>query len=196
MIKKGKSPKKIDPLRAFSAASLLEYGGLNPILPFLEERSDAARRVVTNAPLFPADGPSTPDPTVFVATWCATSRLNERVAVLSITACRVVIQTPPVPLPPPPCPYLATPPASRPSLTIPPPSPYHRPTRAAAPSDFTAKSEGAAALVLRMYGDGTAQNPPYPRCWWAALGGGQDSHPFAAVAKIFPADCNGFKRIH
>ena len=32
--------------RAFRRGSLLEYGGLKPILPFLEGRSDAARRVV------------------------------------------------------------------------------------------------------------------------------------------------------
>ena len=42
-------------------------------------------------------------------------------------------------------------------LTIPPPSPYHRRTIVAAPSDFAVKSEGAAALVLRMYGAYTAQ---------------------------------------
>ena len=35
---------------------------------------------------FPADGPSMPDPTVFVATWRAASRLKERIAALSITA--------------------------------------------------------------------------------------------------------------
>ena len=46
MIKKGKSPKKIDPLRPFRRGSLLEYGGLKPILPFLGEGSDAACRVV------------------------------------------------------------------------------------------------------------------------------------------------------
>ena len=33
-------------------------------------------------------------------------------------------------------------------------APYMRNTRAAAPSDFTAKSEGAAAMVRRWYGDG------------------------------------------
>ena len=44
--KKGKSPKKIAPLRAFRRGSPLEYGDLNPILPFLEGRSDAACRVV------------------------------------------------------------------------------------------------------------------------------------------------------
>ena len=34
------------------------------------------------------------------------------------------------------------------------PSPYMRNTRAAAPSDFGMKSEGAAAQVGRWYGDG------------------------------------------
>ena len=37
------------------------------------------------------------------------------------------------------------------------PSPYHRPTWAAAPSDFMLKSEGAAAQVERWYGEGRAQ---------------------------------------
>ena len=40
------SPKKIDPYGPFAAFSLLEYGGLKPILPFLGGRSDAACRVV------------------------------------------------------------------------------------------------------------------------------------------------------
>ena len=61
---------------------------------------------MTNAPLFPADGPSMPDPTVFVATWRATSRLNERVAVLSITERRVVIQMTPAPPSSAPSPHL------------------------------------------------------------------------------------------
>ena len=39
------TPIKIAPVRAFAAVSLLEYGGLNPILPFLGGRSDAACRV-------------------------------------------------------------------------------------------------------------------------------------------------------
>ena len=39
-------PKKIDPYGPFAAVSLLEYGGLKPILPCLGGRSDAARRVV------------------------------------------------------------------------------------------------------------------------------------------------------
>ena len=39
-------PLKIDPLQAFRRGSLLEYGDFNPILPFLEGRSDAARRIV------------------------------------------------------------------------------------------------------------------------------------------------------
>ena len=84
----------------------------------------------------------------------------------SDVVCRVAVLErnakipPPVPLPPP-CPYLATPPASRPSpcqpLTIPPPSPYHRRTIAAAPWYSAENSVGAAALVLRMYGAYTAQ---------------------------------------
>ena len=37
---------------------------------------------------------------------------------------------------------------------IPPAAPYHPPTCAAAPSDFSMKSEGAAALVGRWYGAG------------------------------------------
>ena len=43
-------PKKDCPLRGFAAVSLLEYGGLKPILPFLGGRSDAARRVVIQMP--------------------------------------------------------------------------------------------------------------------------------------------------
>ena len=39
------TPIKIAPVRAFAAVSLLEYGGLNPILPFLGGRSDVACRV-------------------------------------------------------------------------------------------------------------------------------------------------------
>ena len=39
-------PKKIDPYGPFAAFSLLEYGGLKHILPFLGGRSDAACRVV------------------------------------------------------------------------------------------------------------------------------------------------------
>ena len=38
-------PKKIDPYWPFAAFSLLECGGLDPILPCLGGRSDAARRV-------------------------------------------------------------------------------------------------------------------------------------------------------
>ena len=41
-----KSPKKIDPYGSFAAVSLLEYGDLNPILPFHGVRSDAACRIV------------------------------------------------------------------------------------------------------------------------------------------------------
>ncbi len=103
------------------------------------------------------------------------------------------LQTPPPP--PPPC---HTPPPSLPRPPPPaivPPSPYHRPTSSSAPSDFMPKSEGAAAQVGGWYGDGTAQNPPFPRCWGAALGGGLESQPFAAVAKIFPADCSGFIKV-
>ena len=44
------------------------------------------------------------------------------------------------------------PPVLLPSCAVPPP--YMRNTRAAAPSDFTAKSEGAAAKVRRWWGDG------------------------------------------
>ena len=46
---KGKAPithKRLNPYGSFAAVSLLEYGGLKPILPFLEGRSDAACRVV------------------------------------------------------------------------------------------------------------------------------------------------------
>ena len=40
-------PKKsLTPYGPFAAFSLLEYGGLKPILPFLGGRSDAACRVV------------------------------------------------------------------------------------------------------------------------------------------------------
>ena len=39
--------KGLPPYGTFAVGSLLECGGLNPILPFLEERSDAARRVAT-----------------------------------------------------------------------------------------------------------------------------------------------------
>ena len=39
--------------RAFAAVSLLEYGGLKPILPFLEGRSDAACRVVFRSSRLP-----------------------------------------------------------------------------------------------------------------------------------------------
>ena len=47
--RKGKVPitnKGWNPYRPFATIPLLEYGGLNPILPFLEGRSDAACRVV------------------------------------------------------------------------------------------------------------------------------------------------------
>ena len=47
--RKGKAPitnKGWNPYRPFATVPLLEYGGLKPILPFLEGRSDAARRVV------------------------------------------------------------------------------------------------------------------------------------------------------
>ena len=39
-------PKRLNIYRPFAAVSPLEYGGLNPIPPFLEGRSDAACRVV------------------------------------------------------------------------------------------------------------------------------------------------------
>ena len=42
------------------------------------------------------------------------------------------------------------------TYTIAVPAPYHRRTSAAAPSDFIAKSEGAATLVLSWYDPGTA----------------------------------------
>ena len=42
-------------------------------------------------------------------------------------------------------------------LTIPLPSPYHRRTCVAAPSDFTAKSEGALEEVRRWYGEGAVE---------------------------------------
>ena len=41
------SYKRLNLSGPFAAVSLLEYGGLNPILPILRGRSDAARRVVT-----------------------------------------------------------------------------------------------------------------------------------------------------
>ena len=46
-IARGESPlhKRLTPYGPFSAVSPLEYGGLKPILPFLEGRSDAACRV-------------------------------------------------------------------------------------------------------------------------------------------------------
>jgi len=47
--RKGKAPitnKGWNPYRPFATVPLLEYGGLKPILPFLEGRSDATRRVV------------------------------------------------------------------------------------------------------------------------------------------------------
>ena len=40
------SYKRLTPYEPFAAVSLLEYGGLNPILPILGGRSDAARRIV------------------------------------------------------------------------------------------------------------------------------------------------------
>ena len=48
--------------------------------------------------------------------------------------------------------------------TLPPAAPYHRPTWAAAPSDFGMKSEGAAAQVGCWYGAGTAE--------YGGMGGG------------------------
>ena len=45
-----RAPINYCPLRAFRRGSLLEYGGLKPILPFLGGRSDAARRVVIQMP--------------------------------------------------------------------------------------------------------------------------------------------------
>ena len=53
-----KTPIKIDPARAFRRGPFLEYGGLNPILPFLGGRSDAARRVVIQSSrLLPMESP-------------------------------------------------------------------------------------------------------------------------------------------
>ena len=49
------SYKRLIPSRSFAAVSLLEYGGLNPILPFLGGRSDAARRVVILPFALPVD---------------------------------------------------------------------------------------------------------------------------------------------
>ena len=43
-------PQKKNLYRPFAAVFLLEYDGLNPILPFLGGRSDAARRVVIQMP--------------------------------------------------------------------------------------------------------------------------------------------------
>ena len=40
-------------MRGFWEDSLLEYGGLKPILPFLGGRSDAARRVVIQSSRLP-----------------------------------------------------------------------------------------------------------------------------------------------
>gem|GEM_PF-5962825 len=50
-----KPPKKIEPIRGLAEAPLGEYGGLNPILPFLGGRSDAACRVVVCLHAFPID---------------------------------------------------------------------------------------------------------------------------------------------
>ena len=43
-----KAPKSLTPYGPFAAVSLLECGGLKPILPFLGGRSDAACRVATS----------------------------------------------------------------------------------------------------------------------------------------------------
>ena len=47
-IARGERPlhKRLNPCGAFGRVPLLEYGGLKPILPFFEGRSDAACRVV------------------------------------------------------------------------------------------------------------------------------------------------------
>ena len=50
------NPPPIEPLPGLSPRSLLEYGGLNPILPFLGGRSDAARRVVIWTSSLPSMG--------------------------------------------------------------------------------------------------------------------------------------------
>ena len=43
---RSENPPELNPYGLFAAVSLLEYGGLKPILPFLGGRSDTARRVV------------------------------------------------------------------------------------------------------------------------------------------------------
>ena len=48
-------PQKIEPYGPFAAVSLLEYGGLKPILPFPKGRSDAACRVVIRLHAFSID---------------------------------------------------------------------------------------------------------------------------------------------
>ena len=124
-------PKRLNLYGPFAAVSLLEYGGLKPILPFLEGRSDAA--------------------------------------------CRVVIQTPPVPLPPPPCPYLATPP-------VPLPTPYHPPT-SAVPSPYQGRctlgfyreirgcSGPGVTHVRRWYGAEPSVPQMLGGCvgWWSGI---------------------------
>ena len=54
--KKGKSPQKIESIRAFRRGFFLEYDGLKPILPFLGGRSDAACRVVIRPSRLPPMG--------------------------------------------------------------------------------------------------------------------------------------------
>ena len=49
------SYKRLIPSVSFAAVPLLEYGGLNPILPIPEGRSDAARRVVIPPFAVPVD---------------------------------------------------------------------------------------------------------------------------------------------
>ena len=50
-------PKRLNPYGPFAAVSLLEYGGLKPILPFLGGRSGAACRVVILPFAVPVDAP-------------------------------------------------------------------------------------------------------------------------------------------
>ena len=49
-------PKRLNLYGTFAAASLLEYGGLKPILPVLRGRSDAACRVVIRPSRLPPMG--------------------------------------------------------------------------------------------------------------------------------------------
>ena len=50
------SPERLPPSGSLAAVPLLEYGGLKPILPFSEGRSDAACRVVISPSRLPPMG--------------------------------------------------------------------------------------------------------------------------------------------